>query len=81
MGSEQHGYAGGDGTARSGHVRSCDYLRPHDRAGARTDEWAFMRYPHGDGSPDRLMSAYGMTVTQIPMDGGIKQGLPDLKIR
>ena len=21
--------------------------------GVRTDEWKFMRYPHGDGSPDR----------------------------
>ncbi len=86
--------------------------------GVRTDEWVYMRYPHGDGSPDRhkaelyhllsdpmqlrnriddpaaapklaelrqeldrLMRDYGMTMTQMPLDEGIKQGLPDLKIR
>ncbi len=86
--------------------------------GVRTDEWAYMHYPHGDGKPDRhkaelyhlpsdpeqvknliddpkhavklaelrqelprLMRAAGLQEDRMPLDGGIKQTLPDLKIR
>jgi arylsulfatase A-like enzyme len=86
--------------------------------GVRTDEWAYMHYPHGDGGPDRhkaelynlkddpgelhnlidepryagkraelqrelarLMVETGLTQDRMPLDEGIKQSLPDLKIR
>jgi N-acetylglucosamine-6-sulfatase len=86
--------------------------------GVRTDEWAYMRYPHGDGKTDRhkaelyhlpsdpdqvrnliddprqaakvqtlqaeltrLASELGMAPDRMPLDEGIKQTLPDLKIR
>lgn len=88
--------------------------------GIRTDAWKFIRYPHGDGSPDRyvpelydlkadpgelrnlatdpkhaairrklerelaaLMAAEGLTPERdkMPLDEGIKQALPDQKIR
>jgi N-acetylglucosamine-6-sulfatase len=86
--------------------------------GVRTDEWAYMHYPHGDGKPDRhkaelyhlpsdpdqvhnlidnpkhaaklaelrqelprLMRAVGLVNDRMPLDEGIKQTLPDLKIR
>ncbi|QDT55079.1 Arylsulfatase [Caulifigura coniformis] len=86
--------------------------------GVRTDEWKLIRYPHGDGGPDRhraelydlkndpderknliddptqrsrieelsaLIAAElkrtGATPDRMPIDAGIKQELPDLKIR
>lgn len=88
--------------------------------GIRTVDWKFMRYPHGDGSPDRhlaelyhlrkdpgelrnlandpkyaakraeleaqlaaLLAAEGLTPDKdkMPLDEGIKQALPDQKIR
>lgn len=86
--------------------------------GIRTDDWKYIRYPHGDGGPDRhkaelydlkhdpeerknliddptqaarvkelqaelakLMQATGIEKDVMPMDEGIKQGLPDQKIR
>ncbi|HND52861.1 MAG TPA: sulfatase [Pirellulaceae bacterium] len=86
--------------------------------GVRTDEWKYIRYPHGDGSPDRhkaelydlrsdpeetknliddpaqqsriaelraelerLMGDAGALPDQMPLDGGIVNRLPDLKIR
>jgi N-acetylglucosamine-6-sulfatase len=88
--------------------------------GIRTDTWKFIRYPHGDGSPDRyvpelynlktdpgelhnlaknakyadtrrkleqelakLLAAEGLTPgrDKMPLDEGIKQELPDQKIR
>jgi arylsulfatase A-like enzyme len=86
--------------------------------GVRTDEWAYMHYPHGDGKPDRhmaelyhlpsdpeqvrnliddpkhaaklaelrqelprLIRAAGLAEDYMPLDEGIKQTLPDLKIR
>ena len=86
----------------------------------RTDEWKYIRYPHGDGSPDRHMAElyniefdpeerhnlinkpkYAKVVKRLrveledlmedldlteesdkmPIDEGIKQALPDEKIR
>jgi len=86
----------------------------------RSDEWKYIRYPHGDGSPDRhmaelyniefdpderynlidnpkyagvvkrlrgqltvLMKDLGLTEKTdiMPVDEGIKQALPDEKIR
>lgn len=86
--------------------------------GVRTDRWKYIRYPHGDGSPDRhlaelydlvrdpnesknliadkahagtvkelqaellrLMKETGLEKDVMPIDGGIKKELPDLKIR
>ena len=86
--------------------------------GVRTDDWKYIHYPTGDGSPDRhlaelydlkrdpderhnlihdpaaagklkelqgelarLMQATGLTDDQMPLDEGIKQQLPDQKIR
>jgi arylsulfatase A-like enzyme len=86
--------------------------------GVRSDEWAYMHYPHGDGKPDRhkaelyhlpsdpdqvrnliddakhaaklaelrqelprLIRAAGLLEDHMPLDEGIKQSLPDLKIR
>jgi len=88
--------------------------------GVRTDEWKYMHYPHGDGSPDRhlaelynlkadpderqnlindpacakklkelraelvrLMKATGLTpkTDKMPLDEGVKQALPDQKLR
>lgn len=92
---------------------------PNVRA-VRTESWKYMRYPHGDGSPDRhmaelyniefdreerynlindpryaevvkrlqaelvkVMAESGLTpeTDQMPLDEGIKQELPDAKIR
>ena len=86
--------------------------------GVRTDEWKYIHYPPGDGSPDkhlaelydlksdpaerhnliakpehaakrkelqaeltRVMSEVGITDDKMPLDDGIKQQLPDQKIR
>lgn len=86
--------------------------------GVRTDEWKYIHYPHGDGSPDkhlaelydlksdpeechnliakpeqagrvkelqselnRVMKEVGITNDKMPLDEGIKQQLPDQKIR
>ena len=86
--------------------------------GIRTDRWKYIRYPHGDGSPDRHMAElYDMTSDEgethnlinqpgmeelvadlnsqltalmreadihqdtMPLDEGIKSGLPDKDIR
>ena len=88
--------------------------------GVRTDSWKYIRYPHGDGKPDRhlaelyniefdpeerhnlianpkyaatvkdlqaelarLMQTTGLTPAndKMPLDQGIKQELPDAKIR
>jgi N-acetylglucosamine-6-sulfatase len=88
--------------------------------GVRTDQWKYIRYPHGDGSPDRHMAELynlefdpeerhnlianpkyapvvkelqaeltkqlkqtGLTAAtdKMPLDAGIKQALPDQKIR
>ncbi|MBC7819473.1 MAG: sulfatase [Planctomycetaceae bacterium] len=86
--------------------------------GVRTDEWKLVRYPHGDGKPDRhmaelyhvacdpderynliddprcagiaaqlraeldrLMADVGITTDKMPLDEGVKQQLPDQKIR
>jgi N-acetylglucosamine-6-sulfatase len=88
--------------------------------GVRTDEWKYIHYPHGDGTPDRhmaelyriqddpeerhnliadpqyatvvkrlqaqlarLLAATGLTpeTDRMPLDEGIKQQLPDQKIR
>ncbi len=86
--------------------------------GVRTDEWKYIHYPHGDGSPDkhlaelydlksdpeerhnliakpehaakvtelqaeltRVMAEVGITDDKMPLDEGIKQQLPDQKIR
>ena len=86
--------------------------------GVRTDEWKLVRYPHGDGGPDRhkselyhvacdsdercnlindprcsgiaaqlqgeldrLMTEVGITHDRMPRDEGVKQQLPDQKIR
>ncbi len=88
--------------------------------GVRTDEWKYIHYPHGDGTPDRhlaelyriqddpeerrnliadpqsatavkrlqaelarRMAATGLTpeTDKMPLDEGIKQQLPDQKIR
>lgn len=92
---------------------------PNVRA-VRTESWKYMRYPHGDGTPDRhmaelyniefdreerynliddpryanvvkrmqaelvkVMAESGLTpeTDQMPLDEGIKQELPDAKIR
>lgn len=91
---------------------------PNVRA-LRTDEWKYMRYPHGDGSADkhmaelynlkddpeernnlindpkhadlvkelraeldrRISEALGGREDTMPMDEGIKEGLPDKSIR
>ena len=86
--------------------------------GVRTDEWKYIHYPPGDGSPDkhlaelyhlksdpeerrnliakpehagrvkelqaeliRVMAEVGLTDDKMPLDEGIKQQLPDQKIR
>ena len=86
--------------------------------GIRTDRWKYIRYPHGDGTPDRhkaelydlsadpgedknliddpqlakvrdelaqdlarLIREAGADPDTMPVDGGIKAELPDLKIR
>ena len=86
--------------------------------GVRTDEWKYIRYPHGDAKPDRhkaelyqirsdpdetrnliddpryadkvkelnaelqrLMQETGALPDRMPLDEGIKDTLPDLKIR
>lgn len=86
--------------------------------GIRTDEWKLIRYPHGDGGPDRhlaelyhvacdpdercnlindsryvgiaaqlraqldlLMRDVGIIEDKMPLDEGVKQQLPDQKIR
>lgn len=86
--------------------------------GVRTDDFSYMRYPHGDGSPDRhkaelydlkndsdqlknlvgdpghkgtlermqgeltrVMRELNLADDKMPIDAGIKQTLPDLKIR
>ena len=86
--------------------------------GIRTDDWKLIRYPHGDGNPDRHMSELyhiacdpdercnlindprcaeivqhlqaelvrqmanvGITTDKMPLDEGVKQQLPDRKIR
>ncbi len=86
--------------------------------GVRTDDWKLIRYPHGDGKPDRhlaelyhisvdpeesnnliknpaqaervkelqaeldrLMKATGIEKDEMPLDAGIKNELPDFKIR
>ncbi len=90
---------------------------PNVRA-VRTSEWKYIRYPHGDGGPDRhkadlfnlvldptestnlaadpryaahvarldaelqrLLRATGASPDKMPLDEGIKQALPDQKIR
>ncbi len=90
---------------------------PNVRA-LRTDRWKYIRYPHGDGSPDRHMAEMydlandpgerhnlidrpehvglakelraeldrriaesGAAPDTMPLDEGIKDGLPDAKIR
>jgi len=92
---------------------------PNVRA-VRTDEWKYIHYPHGDGSPDKHLAelydlktdpgetknlindpAHAAKLTELkaelvkvlsevglnesndkmPLDAGIKQGLPDAKIR
>jgi N-acetylglucosamine-6-sulfatase len=92
---------------------------PNVRA-LRTDRWKYIRYPHGDGSPDKHLSElydlqadpgekknlisdpkFAVTITELkaelaklmlatgldaqtdkmPLDEGIKSGLPDAKIR
>jgi N-acetylglucosamine-6-sulfatase len=52
--------ADGDDTWRKAWFYEYNYEKqfpytPNIRA-VRTDEWAYMRYPHGDGSPDRHMA-------------------------
>jgi N-acetylglucosamine-6-sulfatase len=86
--------------------------------GVRTDDWKLIRYPHGDGGPDRHLGELynlkddpeerrnlindpaqkpriaelsalieselqrtGAVPDKMPIDAGIKQELPDLKIR
>ncbi len=86
--------------------------------GVRTRDWKYIRYPHGDGSPDRhmaelydlandpdesrnlirdpaqkeriarlsseldrLIKEAGIERDVMPLDAGIKNELPDLKIR
>lgn len=86
--------------------------------GVRTDEWKYIHYPHGDGSPDkhlaelynlkndpeetknlikdpqhagkvqelqaelaRLLRETGADPDKMPLDEGVKQKLPDAKIR
>ncbi len=87
--------------------------------GVRTDRWKYMRYPHGDGGPDRhkaelydlktdpgelhnliddpkyaakirelsaelnrlIAETGGLSWKKMPIDEGIKQALPDAKIR
>jgi arylsulfatase A-like enzyme len=86
--------------------------------GVRTDRWKYIRYPHGDGGPDRhqaelydlsadpqetknlitdpaqqtriaelraelerLLRETGASPDKMPLDEGIKDQLPDLKIR
>jgi len=87
--------------------------------GVRTDRWKYMRYPHGDGGPDRhkaelydlnadpgelhnliddpkyatkvrelsaeldrlIAATGGLSWKKMPIDEGIKQALPDEKIR
>jgi len=86
--------------------------------GVRTDEWKYVRYPHGDGGPDRhkaelynlkddpgelrnliddpacrdrrevlrqelrrLMEQAGALPDKMPLDEGVKEVLPDAKIR
>ncbi len=86
--------------------------------GVRTDDWKYVHYPHGDGSPDkhmaelynlkddpeelknlihdpqyagkvkelkaelaRLLKATGADPDKMPLDEGVKQKLPDPKIR
>ncbi len=90
---------------------------PNVRA-VRTDEWKYVRYPHGDGQPDRhkadlfhlasdpdeihnliddpryagkiaeldaelqrLLAETGAWPDKMPLDEGVKQELPDAKIR
>ena len=115
---------GGDRTWRRSWLYEYNYEKqfpytPNIR-GIRTDTWKFIRYPHGDGSPDRyvpelydlkadpgelhnlandprhvavrrklegelagLLAAEGLTPDRdkMPLDEGIKQELPDQKIR
>lgn len=86
--------------------------------GVRTEDWVYMHYPHGDGTPDRhkaelynlstdpqqvhnliddaqsarkltelraelarLLRDTGVVEDRMPLDEGIKQTLPDLKIQ
>jgi N-acetylglucosamine-6-sulfatase len=85
--------------------------------GVRTERWKYVRYPHGDGGPDRhaaelfdlsdpdeaknvagdprhadvirelrgeldrLLVATGAVPDRMPLDEGVKQALPDAKIR
>jgi N-acetylglucosamine-6-sulfatase len=85
--------------------------------GVRTERWKYVRYPHGDGGPDRhpaelfdlsdpdeaknvasdpkheglirelraevdrLLRETGASPDPMPLDEGIKQALPDAKIR
>jgi arylsulfatase A-like enzyme len=88
---------------------------PNVRA-VRTERWKYVRYPHGDGGPDRhkaelfevaadpdearnlidarpdvvrelqleldrLLAATDAVPDRMPLDEGIKKGLPDAKIR
>ena len=52
--------------------------RPNVR-GVRTDEWKLVRYPHGDSQPDRHKSE--LYHIACDPDEGVKQLLPDQKIR
>ncbi|MFM8985780.1 MAG: sulfatase [Planctomycetia bacterium] len=115
---------GGDPAWRHAWLYEYDYEKqfpytPNVR-GIRTDRWKFIRYPHGDGSPDRhlpelydlatdaderrnLAADPGHAATRaalerelaglleaagrgpghdpMPLDEGIKSGLPEAKIR
>ena len=112
----------GDPDWRTGWFYYYDYEKqfpytPNVR-GIRTDRWKYIRYPHGDGSPDRheaelydldsdpkelrnliddphhqnlvgnlnrqlleLMQQAGIENDTMPLDEGIKSGLPDESIR
>ena len=115
--------ARGDATRwRDAWVYAYDYEKqfpytPNVR-GVRTDHYKYVRYPHGDGSPDRhqpelydlvkdpyervnraadpamarvrsqlekrlaeLKAEIGLIPDPMPIDMGIGQALPDLKIR
>lgn len=113
---------GGDPTWRHSFLYHYNYEKqfpytPNVR-GVRTDEWKYIHYPHGDGSPDkhmaelydlksdpeerrnliakleyaarvkelqaeltRVMAEVGIQHDKMPLDEGIKQQLPDQKIR
>jgi N-acetylglucosamine-6-sulfatase len=113
---------GGDPAWRTAWFYEYDYEKqfpytPNVR-GVRTDEFKYMRYPHGDGGPDRhkaelydiandpderknliddpaqadrvkelqtelarLMRETGIERDLMPLDEGVKQALPDQKIR